>query len=346
MINVGIIGLGKMGKLHLMNCKHVSDIKITAVADTSKNNIDWAKRRGIPNLYSDYSELISKADVDAVIIALPHFLHVDSSILAMENGIDVFLEKPLANNVTEGKKIIDTANKKGCNLTIGCNCRFIESVEKIKKIYDDGIVGDVEIATLDNIGNGPFSPFLDPIPVPDWHFTPEQAGGGVLLDLGYHMIDLFQYFFKSADLQYASLNNRYNLPFEDSAIIILRSEKNHTKGVCNLGWFSHTIFPKFDFNITLHGTVDYISTKDLTPNIYKNAISESIKNIARKISHKKIKPLSYTYYYHSYYRELEYFFNHINSDKKSMIYPEESLKTLEIIEKAYNKKSKQENYES
>jgi len=340
MINVGIIGLGKMGKLHLMNCKHIEDIQVTAIADNYKNNIEWAKRRGISDSYSDYSELISKSNVDAVIIALPHFLHADSSILAMENGVDVFLEKPLANTVSDGKKIIDAANKTGCNLMMGCNCRFIDSVEKIKKIYDDGIIGDIELATFDNIGNGPFSPFLDPTPVPDWYFTPEQVGGGALLDLGYHMIDLFQYLFKSAEMQYASLDNRYNLPYEDSVILILKSEKTNTKGVLNLGWFSRSIFPKFDFGIALHGTVDFISTKDFTPNIYRNAITESMKNVARRIVHKKIKPLSYTYYYHSYYRELDYFFNHIKNNQKSMIYPEGALKTLEIIEQAYNNRNR------
>ena len=78
MINVGVLGLGKMGKLHLMNCKFIDGVNVTAVADASEKNLKWAKSRGIKSLYKDYTELIEKSDVDVVLITLPHFLHVKS----------------------------------------------------------------------------------------------------------------------------------------------------------------------------------------------------------------------------------------------------------------------------
>lgn len=337
MINVGVIGLGKMGKLHFLNCKHIDNINIAAVADASKNNLTWAKKHGVDNCYLDYSDLIEKSEVDAVIIALPHNLHVHSSTLSLENGINVFLEKPLAVNLEEGKRIIDVVNKTKQIFMVGCNCRFIESVEKIKKMYDDGILGDIEIANFDNIGNGPFSPFLDPTPIPDWYFDPQKVGGGALLDLGYHMLDLFQWFFKDINLEFAHLSNRYNLPYEDSAILVVKSKLNKTKGIINLGWFSRSIFPKFDFRVILHGTVDFISTDDFTPNIYWNAINEGTLNLCRKIIRKKIKPLTYTYYYHSYYKELEHFFNCIKMSQQPIISPDQSFRTLELITESYTK---------
>jgi predicted dehydrogenase len=337
MLNVGIIGLGKMGKLHFMNCKHIDNVKVLSVADVSNQNLSWAKARGIQNLYSDYADLIENSGVDAVIIALPHNLHVHSSTLALENGIDVFLEKPLAVNLDDGKNIIDVVNKTKQMFMVGCNSRFHDSVEKVKNLYDNGVLGDIEIANFDNIGNGPLSPFLDPTPIPDWYFDPKKVGGGALLDLGYHMVDLYQWFFKDIKLEFAYLSNRYNLPFEDSVILIVNSDNTKTKGIINLGWFSRSIFPKLDFRVILHGTVDFASTDNYMPDIYWNAISEGTRNILRKMVHKKIKPLSYAYYYYSYYKELDHFFNCIITSQEPIISPKESFKTLELIDEVYRK---------
>jgi len=336
MLNVGVLGLGKMGKLHLMNCKFIDGVRVTAVADASERNLKWTRLRGIDGIYGDYTELIEKGNVDAVIITLPHFLHVKSGVLAAENGIDVFMEKPLANTVSEGKTIIDAVNKYGIKFMIGCNCRFIDSIERLKEMYDNGMLGDVEIATLENIGNGPFSPFLEPTPVPDWYFDLDEAGGGAFLDLGYHMIDLFQLFFQDVELEYAQLGNRYNLPYEDSATVILKSNKTSTRGVVNLGWFSRSVFPKFDFRVILHGTTDFASTNNFMPNIYLNAVKEGVGNVLRRAVGRTIKPLAYTYYYHSYFKELNHFFGCIKNNGVMRISPEEALRTLEIIEDGYN----------
>jgi predicted dehydrogenase len=335
MLNVGVLGLGKMGKLHLMNCKFIDDVKVTAVADASEKNLNWAKSRGINDLYKDYTELIEKGEIDVVIITLPHFLHVNSGILAAENGIDIFMEKPLANTVSEGEIIINAVKKSGIKFMIGCNCRFIDSVEQLKKMYDNGILGDVEIATLENIGNGPFSPFLEPTPVPDWYFDPNEAGGGAFLDLGYHMIDLFQWFFQDVALEYVQLGNRYNLPYEDNATVILKSNKTSTRGIVNLGWFSRSVFPKFDFRVMLHGTADFASTDDFMPNIYVNAVKEGLRSVWRRVVRRKIKPLAYTYYYYSYFKELNHFFECVRNDDVMRISQEEALRTLRVIEEAY-----------
>ena len=335
-IRAGVVGLGKMGKLHLMNAKFIDDVKVTAVADASEKNLKWAKLRGITDLYSDYTELIERGGIDVVIITLPHFLHVKSGVLAAENGINIFMEKPLANTVSEGEMIINAVNKYGVKFMIGCNCRFIDSIERLKEKYDMGMLGDVEIATLENIGNGPFSPFLEPTPVPEWYFNPSESGGGVLLDLGYHMIDLFQWFFQDVKIEYASLaNHRYNLPYEDSATLVLKSGKTSTRGVVNLGWFSRSVFPKFDFRVMLHGTADFASSDDFMPNMYVNAVKEGLRSVWRKVAQRKIKPLAYTYYYHSQFKELNHFFECIKQDVEPSISPEEALRTLQIIEKGY-----------
>jgi predicted dehydrogenase len=95
-IKVGIIGFGKMGKLHLRVSRYMKDAKVVAVADPSRRALRAANKEGIRDLYDDYDELLRRADVDAVIITLPNFMHLAGTLAAVEAGKHVFVEKPLA----------------------------------------------------------------------------------------------------------------------------------------------------------------------------------------------------------------------------------------------------------
>jgi len=107
MINVGVIGLGRMGMLHLMDCMKIDDVKVVAAADSSKKALKKAKSFGVKRLYADYHDLFRDAsEIDAVVIALPNFLHFESVQLALEAGLNVFVEKPMARNVEECREIV------------------------------------------------------------------------------------------------------------------------------------------------------------------------------------------------------------------------------------------------
>jgi len=194
MLEVGVVGLGHMGMLHLMNCLHIEGVKITAVADQSKKRLSKAKSIGVKNLYTDYHDLLNdSSNISAVIISLPNFLHFDSIRLALEAGFNIFVEKPMANTVEECQKIVKLVDKSGRKFMIGHCMRFIDATEKMKAAADMGRIGDLEVITIEQILNGPFAHGAVPTPVPEWWFDPKKAGGGVLLDLGYHLIDLFRF---------------------------------------------------------------------------------------------------------------------------------------------------------
>jgi len=97
MIRVGVIGLGRMGMLHLMSCRKIDGVQVVGVADSSKKSLAKAKALGVDKAYVDYHELLERpSDLDAVILSLPNFMHFESVKLALENGLNVFAEKPLA----------------------------------------------------------------------------------------------------------------------------------------------------------------------------------------------------------------------------------------------------------
>jgi len=336
-IKVACIGLGHMGKLHVMNVRFIDGVELTAAADQSKSALKKAESIGFKHLFSDYREIFGSVDIDAAIVCLPNFLHKDCVTLAAEHGIDVFLEKPLAHNVDDGREIVKKVKKYGIKLMVGYNYRFFDCVEELKRKLDMGFVGEIEIATLELILNGPFSPYLTPRPVPEWWFSADRIGGGPLFESGDHLVDLFRWFFgEPIKVLYACLDNHYNLPYEDTAITILRSDKTSTKGVINVGWFSRSIFPTFNFRVILHGTNNFVSTDLLIPrNLYLHAAKEAIKNIFRKITGRKIRPLTYTYYYSSYIKEMLHFFEAVRNDTEHMCTAEEGLRIIEILEECY-----------
>jgi len=338
MVNVGIIGLGHMGNLHMKNCFYIDNAKVIAVADSSKKAWSKAKSLGVKNLYTDYHDMLNHPrDLDAVVISLPNFLHLDSIQLALEAGLHVFTEKPLANTSEECRKIVGLIEKSGRKLMIGHCMRFVEAIKKMKETLEMGRIGDLEVVTIEELLNGPFSHGMIPTPVPEWWFDPKKSGGGVLLDLGYHLIDLFR-FFAGEDCKalFSYLDHKFNLPIEDGAIVILSSRNSSAKGIINTGWYQKSIFPQFNFRIIVHGNAGYLSSDDLVPkNVYLHAVKEGTKNLVRKLAWKKIKPLSYSYYYEAYYKELQHFFDCIENDLNPSVSAADGLKTLELIEEAY-----------
>jgi len=337
MVNVGVIGLGRMGMLHLMSCLNIDGVKVVAASDPSTKALKKARKLGVNVLYEDYRDLLSKnSEVDAVVISLPNFLHLESVRLALEAGLHVFIEKPLAKNVEECREIVRLVEKTGKKLTVGNVLRFEEGIIKMKETLNSGSIGSLEVVTLEEIINGPFSHPRNPAPVADWWFDPEKSGGGVLLDLGCHLIDLFRFFVgEECEVDFSSLEYFFNLPVEDGAIVMLRSS-NSVRGIINVGWYQKTVYPQFDFNIMLHGNSGYLSINDFRPkNLYTYAVKEGTKNILRKLTKRKIRPLSYTYHYEGFYKELVSFFECIRNDSAPVVSAIEGMKTIELIEQAY-----------
>ena len=323
---LGIVGLGSMGKIHLHNSMKMPSCQVTAVADKSTSALKYAREMGVKKGYKDYNKLFEKEDLDAVIISLPNFLHLDSTIKAAENDINVLLEKPIARNSEEGEKILSKVRSSGIKLMMGYPLRFSPDIQNVSNRIIDGSLGDIIVAIGTNISGGPFtgrSADGRPVPVPDWWFDKDLIGGGVLLDIGIHHLNLFNHFFGEVKEIDCDLGYRYNMEFEDQAILFLKYVCG-TNAIVNVGWFSED----FKTNLELYGTVGNIIMPSEDPSPFVK-VFRGIKNKIGFANEKK----------NSFYNEVDYFSYCIGADENPVPSGEEGLNDINIIQKAYDKAS-------
>jgi len=293
-----------------------------SVADSSKKTLRYAREAGIKNIQTEYNNLLDDEGIDAVIISVPNFLHLECAKNAAEAGKDIFLEKPLARNVMEGKQILSHVKRAGVKLMVGYPSRFHKPFTRLRNDIKSGILGDIQIASATNISAGPFSPRGEmgrPAPVPTWWFKKELMGGGALLDLGIHPISLFKWYFGDVTDVKSCLRYRFNMDFEDHAVCFLRF-KDGPIATVNVGWFSKDS----RVSIELYGTVKHASIVRSSPSVLDTVIDD-IRRKLGKIEHSIER----------YYRELQYFVDCVSSDTPPSPTGEEGLSDLRIISKAY-----------
>ncbi|MEM2292356.1 MAG: Gfo/Idh/MocA family oxidoreductase [Nitrososphaeria archaeon] len=324
-VNLGLIGLGFIGKVHLRNCLNLDSVKVIAAADTSKKALNYAKAFGIKHLFTDYRELLKLKALDAVIISLPTHLHKECAITAMEEGKHVFLEKPLARNPEEGREIVSAANKNNVKLMVGYPLRFASGFVNLKRMVESGVLGDIQLAYAVNIATGPFFHRAEsnvPRPVPEWWLDKELTGGGALIDLGCHMINLLRWYFGEISDIKSRLGYRFNFDFEDYATCII-DFKFGTAAIVNAGWFSQ----KTALSVELFGTLAHARA-------YQPSSSKVITAI-KLILGKTPK------FFIPYLKEISYFVDCIREDNdKGILSGEDALKDLEVIAKAYSNQIK------
>lgn len=150
---------------------------------------DFARRHGVSKWYDDVDVLINDGEVDAVYIATPPGSHVELAQKVARAGKPCYIEKPMARNAAECQAIIDAFNARRVPLFVGYYRRALPRFVTVKDLIDTGEIGKVE--RVNYIHNEPTEE-LDSSNLP-WRLQAEQSGGGLLLDVGCHAIDIIDY---------------------------------------------------------------------------------------------------------------------------------------------------------
>ena len=186
-LKIGIIGCGGIanGK-HMPALSKIKEVEMVAFCDIIEERAaDAAKRFGTPDakVYTDYKELLKDASIDVVHVCTPNRSHSFITVDSLEAGKHVMCEKPMAINSAEAKKMLDAAHRTGKKLSIGYQNRQTAENQFAKEYCDDGNLGDIYYAEAHAVRRRA---------VPTWgvFLNEYEQGGGPLIDIGTHSLDL------------------------------------------------------------------------------------------------------------------------------------------------------------
>jgi len=247
-VNVGLVGTGGMAKVHATSYMKNPDVKVLGVcsitremaqdfADGKWESVAYSegemKTRAmykIERVYDDYCQMAEDPDIDAVSIVTPNALHYEIAMKMIKNKKHVLVEKPLALNYAQGAEMVRSAQENGVVIAAGHMWRFHKDVQYIKKIIEEGILGDI-VQTKSyglHLRWGPDG----------WFAQKEMAGGGALIDMGVHAIDTTRYILGDPEVKsvYAYTGTKYREIDVDDFALIMVKYRNGIVSTFEAGW--------------------------------------------------------------------------------------------------------------
>lgn len=298
-IRFGVIGVGRIGKIHTENLvNRIGETEVVAVSDViSTEMAKVAKQFCIPHTFSDYNEIIDNPDIDAIAICSPTPTHYDIILKAAAAGKDIFCEKPIDLSIEKIIKINEAVEKHGVKMMVGFNRRFDPNFLKVSEMVKAGKVGEVHVLRITS---------RDPAPPPEEYI---RASGGLFLDMTIHDFDMARYLMNSEVTEvYARAKVLVDPVFEkagdwDTAIVMLTFENGAMGAIDN----SRQAVYGYDQRVEVFGSEGLVTVKNDTP--------DSHIYLDKKGTHSAL-PLNFFMqrYTESYLNEMLAFVKSIKSD--------------------------------
>lgn len=266
-IRAGVIGLGWAGEQHVAGYTKLPGVELVAIAGLEEERgRQLTATYNIPHYFTNYEDLLARDDIDAVSIAVPNYLHAPIGIATLRAGKHLLCEKPLALNGDEAKLMVDAAESAGRVIQVAFNRRQRGDAAVLKRYIDEGGLGRVYYAKAYWVRRSGI-PGLG-----SWFTSKQLAGGGPLIDLGVHVLDLAMWLLGEPPVRsvtastYAELGPRGRggspgagktgsvaaYEVEDLATSFIRLEGGRTL-LLEASWATYSSASD-DFGVTLFGT--------------------------------------------------------------------------------------------
>ena len=203
-LNLGVAGVGVMGRNHARVANDMREFDLTAVFDPDGVTADGVAAAYEASAYTDL-DAFAASGIDAAVVATPNRFHADTAVALLESGIHVLVEKPIAPTVEESQRIIDAAHANNRVLMVGHVERFNPAVDTVKRAIDGDEIISIQITRV-----GPFPPRMGEV--------------GVVIDLAVHDIDIIRHLTGSEMAEVQSLLGHTHASREDSALLQFRMD--------------------------------------------------------------------------------------------------------------------------
>ncbi len=324
---VAIIGFGKMGQIRK---KAIDELNIAEVVAISEP--DLKVNPGIPNV--SHENIIDDPEIDAIIICTPNYLNKDLTIRSLNAGKHVFCEKPPAFTSKDVEEICEAESRSnGKKLMYGFNHRHHDSIIQMKKLINSGEFGKI-IWMRGRYGKSVTKDYFH-----QWRAKKKFSGGGIVIDQGIHMLDLFRYLGGDFDTVKAEVSNLYwKADIEDNAFIIIKNSKTglvaslHSTMTQWRHLFSLEVFMEKGYMV-LNGLItSTMSYGEETLSIAKNRSKAPAATWKDEVKTKYLNNNSWRY-------EMEHFFSAIENDTSIKIgNSNDALQIMKMIDEIYKQR--------
>lgn len=314
MVTVGIIGAGRIGKVHTESiCNFVRNAKIKTVADPFMNETTdaWLKSMGVEKTAKDYHDILNDPEIDAVLICSSTNTHSPISLEAIAAGKHVFCEKPIDHDLSKIKTVVDALKGSKIKYQVGFNRRFDHNFAAVKQAVTDGKVGDVHVIKITS---------RDPEP-PSAEYA--AVSGGMFLDMTIHDFDMVRYlagcdaeeiYVQSAVLVDPAIGEAGDV---DTAVITLKMANGAIAVIDN----SRRAAYGYDQRAEVFGSKGMASTSNDT-------LSSMVLSNEQGVTGEKPLYFFLERYMQSFATEIKGFINAIENDTDTLVGVEDGLKPV------------------
>ncbi|MBW2702955.1 MAG: Gfo/Idh/MocA family oxidoreductase [Deltaproteobacteria bacterium] len=234
-IRVAVVGSGFIGQVHCDAFAQVPGARVSAhCGQDAERARAFCEKNRIADGFTDYGRMLKEAEMDAVLLAVPNFLHAEMAIQAAEAGKHLIVEKPLCLSLTEADAMLAACQKAGVLLCYAEELCFCPKYVQSKELTDEGAIGRVYRVNQVEKHAGPYSP---------WFWKPAEAGGGILMDMGCHSIEFARWFLGKPEVKAVTcfadtVLHGDKTEMEDDVVVILEFEGGQT-ALLESSWALH-----------------------------------------------------------------------------------------------------------
>jgi len=297
-LRVGIVGVGFWGRNHLRVLKELG-VRVEAICDVDRERVGkLAKEYAVKSYYTDLDEMLRREDLTALTVCTPSTFHAECAVKALEAGLDVFVEKPLASTTQECFRIIDAMRSSGRIVMTGFIERFNPAVGKAIELLEAGEIGEVIMSHGRRIG-----------------WWPERIGDvGVVKDTAIHDIDLVRFIFKQDPTQVYARGGRQRHRLDDHVQAILTLEDESKVAFIEANWLT----PRKKREMQITGSEGVLSIRFLTQEVALEKADLVLEPIIRQGEPLKL--------------ELQHFVECISEGRRPLVDAYDGLKAVAVAE--------------
>jgi predicted dehydrogenase len=330
---IGILGTGFVVDVFHMRCFRQLGADVVAVgARREEVGKEFARKWGIGKVYhgeNAIEQLCKDSDVEFVDIALPNYLHEKAATSAAENAKAVACEKPLGRSVDEAQRMVDAVRKHNVPNFYAENHVFIPQVERVREIVKQGAIGKVFWVRSREAHFGPHS---------KWFWEPGLSGGGVLMDMGCHSVEVALRIIDAQPSEVFAWNATlvHDTKAEDNSLILVRHSDGQM-GQSENSWAAHG---GLDLRFEVYGSdgsafIDV--TRETGARVFTVAPEDKVGYIVEKAETKKgwFYPISLEHEMYGYLSEFKHFLDCLKTDQKPIEKFEDGLLVNKIVAAGY-----------